>query len=406
MNADILIDILRSQYNDILQHEVMQCIISFLIACAIAVTSIPVIINFCNLLNIKEVPNLRSAHKELTPKFGGIAIYAGVLISHFLWPHLSSQEDSYLTSLSAVGLTILFFLGLKDDLFMLDPTKKLLLQVIAVSTMVLLGGLKISHFFGIFEIGRIPDIVSIPLTIFIFIALINAINLIDGVDGLAGGVGLIASISFGTWFLVNGFFSMASLAFSLAGGLLGFLRFNFSKTSKIFMGDTGSLIVGFLLSFFAIEFIRINADFYNAKNADVFFSAPVFAVILLIVPIFDTLRVFLARTLNGASPFKADRNHMHHILLDNGMSHLQVTTTLCSMTIFNVIGYYLTQTYKSLTNTQYTYILMTLFVAYLIIGYFLKMRALRLKHQLEWSEVKRAELFSKDTIAKRIIKHL
>ncbi len=406
MNVDILIDILRNGYQDILQHEISQCLISFLVACAVAVTSIPVIINFCDLLNLKEVPNLRSAHKELTPKFGGVAIFAGILIGHFLWPHLNTQEDAYLTSLSAVGLTILFFLGLKDDLFMLDPTKKLLLQIVAASTMVLLGGLKITHFFGIFGMGNLPDFISIPFSIFIFIALINAINLIDGVDGLAGGVGFIASVSFGAWFLMNGYFSMASLAFSLSGGLLGFLRFNFSKTSKIFMGDTGSLIVGFLLSFFALEFIRINAEYYVTKNPNVFFNAPVFAVILLIVPIFDTLRVFLIRILNGHSPFKADRNHMHHIFLDNGMSHLQVTAILCSGTIINIIGYYFTHQYKSLTNTEYTYILIGFFVIYLIVGYLLKMRAIRIKRNMEWSEVRRAHHFSKESFAKRVIRNL
>lgn len=406
MNADILIEILRDGYRDILQHEVSQCLISFFIACAIAVTSIPVIINFCNLLNLKEVPNFRSAHKELTPKFGGIAIFAGVVIAHFLWPHLSSQKDSYLTSLSAVGLTILFFVGLKDDLFILDPTKKLILQIVSASIMVLLGGLKITHFFGIFDMGSLPDIISIPFTIFIFIALINAINLIDGVDGLAGSVGFIASICFGSWFLANDYFSMASLAFSLAGGLLGFLRFNFSKTSKIFMGDTGSLIVGFLLSFFAIEFIRINAEFYETKNPSVFLNAPVYAVILLIVPIFDTLRVFMIRIINGKSPFKADRNHMHHIFLDNGMSHLQVTTVLCSGTIINIIGYYFSHQYKSYTNTQYTYIIIVFFLIYLLAGYFLKIRAERLKRQMDWSEMKRANHFSKGSFAKRVIKNL
>ncbi len=406
MNVDILIDILRSGYQDILQHEVSQCIISFLIACAIAVTSIPVIINFCDLLNLKEIPNFRSSHKELTPKFGGIAIFAGVIIAHFLWPHLSSQRDAYLTSLSAVGLTILFFVGLKDDLFLLDPTKKLILQVVAASTMVLLGGLKITHFFGIFGMQSLPEFISIPFTIFIFIALINAINLIDGVDGLAGGVGFIASICFGTWFLANNYFSMASLAFSLAGGLLGFLRFNFSKTSKIFMGDTGSLIVGFLLSFFAIEFVRINAEAFASHSPNVFLNAPVYAVILLIVPIFDTLRVFLIRIINGKSPFKADRNHMHHIFLDNGMSHLQVTIVLCSGTVINIIGYYISHEYTNYTNTDYTYILIGFFVIYLLAGYVLKIRAEQLKRNLEWSEMKRASIFSKDSVAKRVIKNL
>jgi UDP-GlcNAc:undecaprenyl-phosphate/decaprenyl-phosphate GlcNAc-1-phosphate transferase len=402
MNADILIDILRNQYPDIIHHEVSQCLISFFIACTIAVTSIPVIINFCDLLNFKEVPNYRSAHKDATPKFGGVAIFAGILIGHFLWPHPNDQGSAYLTNLSVVGLTILFFLGLKDDLLMLDPTKKIFLQVIAASTLVFLGGLKVDNLFGIFGIFGISDWISIPFTIFIFIALINAINLIDGIDGLAGGVGFIASISFGTWFLLNHHYSIACLAFSMAGGLLGFLRFNFSKTSKIFMGDTGSLIIGFLLAFFAVEFIRINATLLNKPDA--FLNAPVFAVVLLIVPIFDTLRVFMVRVLNGRSPFKADRNHMHHIFLDNGMNHFQSTMTLCGATILHIIVY--SYTFQDYTNTEAVISISGLFLLYVTVGYFLKMRAYRLKRRLAWGQIWNLASYNKASLAKRVIRNL
>lgn len=404
MNADILIDVLRSQYQNILQHEVYQCLISFLIACAIAITSIPVIINISGLLELKKKPNFRSAHQQETPEFGGIAIYASLLIAHFLWPHTNEQTDAYLTSLAVVGLTILFFLGLKDDILVLDPNKKLLLQVVAVSTLILLGGLKVDNFFGIFGWYHIPDIISIPFTVFIFIAIINAVNLIDGVDGLAGGIAFIAGLSFGTWFLLNHHFSMACMAFSLSGALLGFLRFNFSKTSKIFMGDTGSLIVGFLLAFFAVKFIRLNVTYQSDTNA--FFNAPILAVVLLIVPIFDTLRVFLVRILNKRSPFKADRNHMHHVLLDNGFNHFQTSITLWGMTIANVVGYFIT--FPFITNTQAFLILVGLFCLYLGAGYLLKMRAFILKKHLNWSDVFKSPDSSsgKNSWARRVIRGL
>jgi UDP-GlcNAc:undecaprenyl-phosphate/decaprenyl-phosphate GlcNAc-1-phosphate transferase len=404
MNADILIDVLRSQYQNILQHEVYQCLISFLIACAIAITSIPVIINISGLLELKKKPNFRSAHQQETPEFGGIAIYASLLIAHFLWPHTNEQTDAYLTSLAVVGLTILFFLGLKDDILVLDPNKKLLLQVVAVSTLILLGGLKVDNFFGIFGLYHIPDLVSIPFTVFIFIAIINAVNLIDGVDGLAGGIAFIAALSFGTWFLLNHHFSMACMAFSLSGALLGFLRFNFSKTSKIFMGDTGSLIVGFLLAFFAVKFIRLNVTYQHDANA--FFNAPILAVVLLIVPIFDTLRVFLVRILNRRSPFKADRNHMHHVLLDNGFTHFQTSLTLWIMTVFNVVGYFLT--FKYINNTQAFFVLVGLFCLYLGAGYFLKIRAMKLKKHLNWSDVFKSSDNSrgKNSWARRVIRGL
>ncbi|MEZ4901050.1 MAG: MraY family glycosyltransferase [Spirosomataceae bacterium] len=404
MNADILLDVLRSQYQNILQHEVYQCFISFLIACAIAITSIPVIINISGLLELKKKPNFRSAHQHETPEFGGIAIYASLLIAHFLWPHTNEQTDAYLTSLAVVGLTILFFLGLKDDILVLDPNKKLLLQVLAVSTLILLGGLKVDNFFGIFGWYEIPDIFSIPFTVFIFIAIINAINLIDGVDGLAGGIAFIAGLSFGSWFLLNHHFSMACMAFSMSGALLGFLRFNFSKTSKIFMGDTGSLIIGFLLAFFAVKFIRLNVP--HQHDANLFFNAPILAVILLIVPIFDTLRVFLVRILNRRSPFKADKNHMHHVLLENGFNHFQVSATMWAMTLLNAVGYFLT--YQFISNTQAFFVLIGLFCVYLFIGYFLKIRAIKQKKHLNWSDVFKTSdnSASKGSWARRVIRLL
>ncbi|MFN4144382.1 MAG: MraY family glycosyltransferase [Runella sp.] len=383
MNAEILLDVLRTHYHNILQHEVYQCIISFLVACTVAITSIPYIIKVSTLMNLKKPLNFRSAHYVETPEFGGVAIYASLLIAHFIWPHAHEQGDSYLTSLAVVGLTILFFLGLKDDIMVLDPNKKLLLQILAVSTLILLGGLKVDHFFGIFGWYEIPDYISIPFTIFIFIAITNAINLIDGVDGLAGGIAFIAGICFGSWFMLTRHYSMASMAFSMSGALLGFLRFNFSKTSKIFMGDTGSLIIGFLVAFFAVKFIRLNVSYQHDSEA--YFNAPVLAVVLLIVPIFDTLRVFLVRILNKRSPFKADRNHMHHILLDNGLSHFQTSATLWGVTIFNLVGYFIT--YPYITNTQALFILVGLFFLYLMAGYFLKVRAVKKKRSLTWAEV-------------------
>ena len=179
---------------------------------------------------------------------------------------------------------------------------------------------------------------------------------------------------------------MACMAFSLSGALLGFLRFNFSKTSKIFMGDTGSLIVGFLLAFFAVKFIRLNITYQHDSTA--FFNAPILAVVLLIVPIFDTLRVFLVRILNRRSPFKADRNHMHHVLLDNGFTHIQTSLTFWGMTIVNVMGYFLT--FEYITNTEAFFILVGLFCVYLSAGYFLKIRAMKRKKQMTWTDVFKA----------------
>ena len=162
-----------------------------MVACFLSIIAIPIIINLSNLLNLTAKPGFRSSHDTDTPTLGGIALYAATLIAFFLWPHSEEITDSNLTSLSMVGLTILFFLGLKDDILALDSAKKLLVQILAALSLVVMGDFKVDYLYGIFGWYFIPDLVSIPLTLFIFISLINAINLIDGIDGLAGGISLI-----------------------------------------------------------------------------------------------------------------------------------------------------------------------------------------------------------------------
>jgi UDP-GlcNAc:undecaprenyl-phosphate/decaprenyl-phosphate GlcNAc-1-phosphate transferase len=404
MNLDVLFDIIQNQLQNIAKHEVYQSILSFLIACSISITSIPVIINIANLLGITKPTNFRSSHKYATPEFGGIAIYSALLISHYLWPHATDAQQSYLNNLLVVSITILFFLGLKDDILVLDPNKKLLIQILAASILIVMGGLRIDSLYGIAGIYELAPWVSVLLTIFIFIVIINAVNLIDGVDGLAGGIGIIASLTFGSWFLLNQYYSIGCLAYSLAGALLGYLRFNFSKTSKIFMGDTGSLLVGFLLAYFAVTFITLNAKILGSPQE--VFHAPVLAMAVLVVPIYDTLRVFLVRILNGHSPFKADRNHFHHILTDNKFTHLQTSLTMWSFTIFVVAGYFATR--SSLTSTAACLVLIGLFIFYLVVGYFLKLRAVKVKREVTWPELIRASNRAsyKGSFARRIIRNL
>ncbi len=401
-NKILFNDIVSSNFfNSLIDREVYQCALSFLIACFISIMTIPIVINMSNLLKLGAKVDKRSSHVTETPNLGGIAIFAATLIAYFLWPHSEEIADSNLANLSMVGVTMLFFLGVKDDIMVLDSGKKIGIQILASMILVVVGGFKVDYLYGIFNWHFIPDVVSIPLTVFIFIALINAINLIDGVDGLAGGISLLAGLWFGVWFLLNSHYAFACLAFALSGALLGFLRFNFSKTSKIFMGDTGSLIVGFMLSFFTIEFLRLNVSYRNDPNA--FFNAPIIVMIVLIVPIFDTLRVFLVRILNGSSPFTADRNHMHHIMTDNGLSHFGVSAILWTVTLVNTGLFF--AFHGDLTNTESVCIYISMFFLYMAAAYFLKKRAHFVKVRNGLQEIKP---YSTETLSftKRILKDL
>lgn len=348
-------------YND----RLFQIILSAIVACATSITAIPVIIKISRLKNLMADPGERSSHVTKTPTLGGVAIFASTLISYFLW---ENPDEGQLIHLSISAIVILFFLGVKDDILVLSPKKKMFVQVAVSGLVVILADLRIENLFGIFGINEIPYVISLALTVFVFIALINAINLIDGIDGLAGGIGMIAGGMFGLWFYLNGHYALACLAFSMAGSLVGFLRFNYSKTSKIFMGDTGSLLVGFMLTMFAIKFIQLNIEYRFNPNAS--FSAPILAIIVLIVPIFDTLRVFIVRLKDKKSPFVGDRNHLHHILIDSGMSHFQSSVILWTFTLISTILFFTIS--KTTDNTTSLYILAVIFAIYMWVSHILK----------------------------------
>jgi UDP-GlcNAc:undecaprenyl-phosphate/decaprenyl-phosphate GlcNAc-1-phosphate transferase len=199
--------------------------------------------------------------------------------------------------------------------------------------LVLMGDIRITGLHGVFGVDFIPQWGSIFLSLFTYIVVVNAMNLIDGVDGLAAGVGFIASCVFGTWFIFANEYTLASLSFSLAGALLGFLIFNFSP-AKIFMGDSGSLIIGMFLSVLSIKLIeypvtRINDFWIHVSN-------PVLAVAALIYPLTDTLRIFIIRAARGQSPFNADKNHLHHRLLDSGYDHRRTVIIIYTFSLITV----------------------------------------------------------------------
>lgn len=357
-------------FENLVVDKNFQLLISMIFSLLVTWRSIPVIINICNLKGLMVDPIKRSSHETPTPTFGGVAIFAGTMIGYMIW---NFNDEGFLLHKVFLGLVVLFFLGIKDDLFALDALKKLASQVLVAVLVVVGSDLRITSFFGIFGIYELPYLISIFFTIFLFVALINSFNLIDGIDGLSGGIGMIASAGFGLWFALNQHWSLACLGLSLSASLLGFLRYNFSITNKIFMGDTGSLIVGYLISVLAIEFVQSNV--FNTNPNSVYQNAPVIAIILLCVPIFDTLRVFGLRIIKGRSPFNADRLHLHHLLVDNGFSHIVASFILYFSTLFlTSLTYFLR---KYFTNTQLSFSLIALFGFYLLISYFLEIRRLK-----------------------------
>lgn len=275
-------------------------------------------------LNILEYPNHRTIHTAATPKLGGIAIYFSLLVgiimtmlSNILAPDLTKQLLSLIT-----GSCLVFVLGVVDDLKGTNCYQKLLIQAIA-ATVLFWGGFSIKALIGPFGLQLSLGVFSFPMTVLWFATVSNAINLIDGLDGLAAGVSLIASLIFFVSALWFGNVAIAALTLLLSIALIGFLIFNYHPAS-IFMGDCGSLVIGFLLAA-----ISITAPLDFKGNLYV-----VLTILVLAVPISDTIMAIIRRVIKGKHPFKADKEHVHHQLLASGISHVRAVNILYFISAF------------------------------------------------------------------------
>ena len=285
--------------------------------------AIPKIIHFSGVFRLFDQAGDRAAHKGSIPIFGGMAIFAGIIFSLLFWADVAKIQ------FILVSLMVVFFVGVVDDLLSLSPFRKLIGQIVAILILVHLGGLRIDNMHGVLGIYELPFWISTLFTIFTVIVITNAFNLIDGVDGLAGGLGIISSCCFGVVALLMNEHDIAIIAFSLVGALLAFLKFNFPP-AKIFMGDTGSLLVGMTLAILAVNLIQkgLVTETIQLHN-----KGPLLAVVFLAIPLFDSLRVFIVRTSKGIGPLSAGRDHIHHALLDLEFGHKKTTITLSLLSL-------------------------------------------------------------------------
>ncbi len=337
----------------------LNVILTASVSFVITFLAIPAIIKIAEQKKLYDLPDGRKLHTRQIASLGGVGIFGGFFIASILAiPASINPEFQYFFA----AATVIFFLGIKDDILVLSANKKFLGQVLATAILIHFGNIRITSMHGLLGITEIPLAISYILSYISIIVIINAFNLIDGVDGLAGTLGMLTMTVFGAYFYMANMPAYSILAFSLAGSLLAFLWFNYNP-AKIFMGDSGSLILGLVNAILVIKFITVADD----RNSGNFLESSVaigFSVLML--PLTDTLRVFSMRIFKGRSPFSADREHIHHLMLDRGLSHKYVT--LCCLLInilFIAVAYFgrvMGVSYSLLTIVGLAFLLLGMFL--------------------------------------------
>ncbi|MCT4580222.1 MAG: undecaprenyl/decaprenyl-phosphate alpha-N-acetylglucosaminyl 1-phosphate transferase [Flavobacteriales bacterium] len=309
--------------------------LGFLTAFFVVLLATPSLIKVAKLKHLVDEPSEeRKLHTRSVPTIGGITIFGAIVFSYSLWfPDEFSYIENALINFKTIvaSLILLFFVGVKDDIIGTAPMKKLAAHFIVGFIIVIMANIRIESMHNIFGINELDLWQSYIISIFTYIVIVNAYNLIDGLDGLAGGIGFISSVSFGLLFAFSDNIPLALLSFVLSGALLGFLIFNFSP-ARIFMGDSGSLTIGAIISVLVFNAINIPHSKLPELIQDV--NLPILVISILVYPLADTIRAFTLRAFKGTSPFTADKNHIHHKFIGIGFNHAKTVITLY---IYNLV---------------------------------------------------------------------
>ena len=310
----------------------------FLLSFSVAYFALPSVIYVVKQKNLMDNPNERSSHKEKTPTLGGISFFVSIVFTLMVFRPFDIDQVG-INILSGVG--VLFFVGLKDDLVGVKPSTKIIGQIIATLMLFFSTDLKITTLDGFLNITDIPYWTSVFISCAIVMAIVNSYNLIDGINGSASMVGMVIFSAFAYVFYDAEMYYYFLLSILCIGFLLAFLRYNLSNKNRVFMGDTGSMIVGFVLAVLAIKFFAL--DTTSLESAIINPANKVWVLLSIIfIPFFDTTRVFTTRIIRHGKPFKADRSHIHHVIIDYlKLSHAKASILLASinLSVFIVILY-------------------------------------------------------------------
>ena len=308
-----------------IEHSYLIGLISFIIG----FLGMPVIVRIAKAKGFVVRPNKRMSHTGEVPNIGGLNICFSYMLTYLLFEYNSLDQNQFFL----IGMFAIMAIGFIDDVLVLTPMAKLFGETLAGIALIGFADIRITHLHGLLGITEIGIIPSYLISLFILIAIINAVNLIDGIDGLASGLGILYCLFFAVYFGLAGELSWSIGSICMIGALAVFIIYNvFGSREKIFMGDSGSLLLGYLLTAFVFRFCEINA-YHEVPEWLHMNAAPAVAICVLTVPIFDTIRVSLTRIKKHKSPFQPDKNHIHHLLLRTGLNHIQTTCVLLSVSL-------------------------------------------------------------------------
>lgn len=323
---------------------VLSTLLPMLVAAIVVSAVHPTLVKIATLKNIVDNPDARKLNKVPVPVLGGVGVFFGVMLSlsvaGYYIPGMSIQFELI------IAMLIMLYTGVGDDILSLSPRLRFGVQIFTVCLMMFLGGIYIDNFHGLWGVTDLPKAIAIVLTVVSCVGIINSINLIDGVDGLCSGYGMFASILFATCFQRMGDVSYAALAYALFGALIPFMLHNmFGRKYKMFLGDGGSLVLGFICALFVMRVIQSGSDVVTGSTIS-------FTLAVLAVPVFDTLRVMTARMLQHRSPFSPDKTHLHHMFIALGFSHVITALNVIALNGLVVVAWHMCNVFDCSPEVQ------------------------------------------------------
>lgn len=322
--------------NFFVMNEILQILTSTLVALCCTCWIHPYILKISITKNIVDNPDARKLQRIPIPILGGLTVVFGVLAGIMCFNLFGDYYDLFPIF---AAIIIIMIIGLMDDIISLSPKLRFILEIILVLYLIYATKCQINNFHGLWGVFGINGYYSIPLTIFACVGIINAINLIDGVDGYSSGFSIVSCIIFGVMFCILGNTQMLALCAIAAASLLPFFLHNvFGKKSKMFIGDSGTLSLGIILSVFVITILSTPIE-NNSVLASNLGLIP-FTLAVLCIPVFDTLRVMSTRIARGKSPFSPDKTHLHHLFIELGFNHICTTISIIAINLFVVLCWF------------------------------------------------------------------